>query len=240
MAKPSPERPELLVYDSEEPCPYLPSRAARMPLRMPLYALSPGDLDERLVAGDRRTGAYLYKTACPGCQACEPIRLPVGRFQPNRTGRRVLRRGDRELRLEVGVPKADPARVALFNLHRSLRGLSRRQGDIDAYGYQSFLVDTCCPSLELSCWRQGQLVAVAVCDRGADSLNAVYCYYDPRLSSYSLGAYCILKEVELCRQWDLTWLYLGLYVAESAHMAYKASYLPHERLIGGVWRAFEK
>ena len=50
----------------------------------------------------------------------------------------------------------------------------------------------------------------------------------------------ILKEIELCRRWGLRHLYLGLYVAGCRPMEYKASYLPHERLVGGKWQRFER
>ena len=45
---------------------------------------------------------------------------------------------------------------------------------------------------------------------------------------------------ELCRRWGLRWLYLGLYVADCGSMAYKANYLPHERLDNGRWVSFDR
>jgi arginyl-tRNA--protein-N-Asp/Glu arginylyltransferase len=35
-------------------------------------------------------------------------------------------------------------------------------------------------------------------------------------------------------------LYLGLFVAECSSMAYKARYLPHERLYDGQWVVFDR
>ena len=56
----------------------------------------------------------------------------------------------------------------------------------------------------------------------------------------SLGTYCILKQIEACRAWGLRYLYLGLYVADCRHLAYKARFLPHERLVNGEWRKFDR
>jgi arginine-tRNA-protein transferase len=231
---------ELVVYDATETCPYLPKRIARMPLRLPLCKLTAQQLDAQLAAGDRRSGNYLYRTACPQCQACEPIRIDVGQFTPRSTQRRILRRGDRLLDVELGPPLVDRERVALFNAHRRGRGLARceNDGDIDRQGYAAFLAETCCDSYELRYRLQDRLVAVAVYDRGATSVSAVYCYFDPELTRLSLGTYSILKEIELCRHWNMTYLYLGYYIAESLHMNYKARFLPHQRLINGRWKWF--
>ena len=49
-----------------------------------------------------------------------------------------------------------------------------------------------------------------------------------------------MKQIDLCRKWGLRYLYLGFYVGGCSSMTYKATYLPHERLIEGVWRRFEK
>jgi arginine-tRNA-protein transferase len=83
------------------------------------------------------------------------------------------------------------------------------------------------------------LVGVAINDRGDDALSAVYCYYDPDYAKLSLGAYSILKAIDVCRTWGLRYLYLGLYIAACNPMRYKATYFPHERLIDGKWQRFE-
>jgi arginine-tRNA-protein transferase len=38
--------------------------------------------------------------------------------------------------------------------------------------------------------------------------------------------------------WGLRYLYLGLYIAESLHMRYKARFVPHQRLLDGKWLEF--
>jgi arginine-tRNA-protein transferase len=50
----------------------------------------------------------------------------------------------------------------------------------------------------------------------------------------------VLKQIGLCRQWGLRYLYLGLYVAGNRPWPYKARYTPHERLIDGAWQRFAK
>jgi arginine-tRNA-protein transferase len=230
---------ELLVYDELSDCHYLAGQIARLPLRRPI-GMSEEQFDQRLAAGDRRMGRYLYRTQCPACQACEPIRVPIAEFTPVRTHKRTLRRGDELLRVSIGPPQCDQTRVDLFNRHKQGRGLAAEEGELDLHGYFSFLLDSCTKTLEFSYWAEEQLVAVAISDRGARSLNAVYCYYDPSFEQVSLGTYNVLKQVETCRAWGLDYLYLGLYIAASPRMNYKARFLPHERLVGGAWRRFEK
>lgn len=232
--------PEVLVHDELSRCPYLPGRVARMPLRLPVRKLTREELDQRLREGDRRQGFVLYRTVCPRCKACEPIRLDVPRFRPNKSQRRTLARCERALRVEMGPPIVDARRVQLYNAHKFGRGLGDGQPAIDAEGYRDFLVSSCCETFELRYYLHDRLVGVAVTDRGACTLSAVYCHYDPAESALGIGTYSILKQVELCRRWGLSHLYLGLYIAESENMAYKARYLPHERLLGGSWIRFDR
>jgi arginine-tRNA-protein transferase len=229
---------ELIVTSCIEPCPYLPGRDARLPMRFPLRHLEPEEFDECMAAGDRRAGSMLYAPDCPGCKACEAIRLDVARFRPSRTQRRVMRRGDREIRIQCGAARIDGQRAALFNKHRNLRGLNQGESNIDTQEYGEFLVRSCCETLELTFFVRDRLAAVAICDRGATCLSAVYCYFDPDYSRLSPGAYAILTQIDLCRRWGLRYLYLGYYIAESPHMSYKANYRPHERLIDGHWQEF--
>jgi arginyl-tRNA--protein-N-Asp/Glu arginylyltransferase len=232
--------PELVVHDELQPCPYLEQRMSRLPLRIPARGLERSELEARLARGDRRQGLFLYRPACPGCVACEPIRLDLSQFAANRSQRRTLLRGDRELTVDLGEPVADPERVALYNRHKALRGLSAGQGEVDVRSYREFLAMTCCDTIEIRYRLEGKLIGVAIADRSSEALSAVYCYYEPTLERLSLGTYSILKQLELCRMWGLKYLYLGLYIAESVHMRYKARFLPHQRLLDGTWLDFTR
>jgi leucyl-tRNA---protein transferase len=234
------EPPELVVYDRLQPCPYLVDRVARMPLRIPARRLERHEFDVRLEAGDRRQGIFLYRTACPGCRACEPIRIEVDAFIPSRSQRRALERGNRRIAVEIGDPVVDEQRVVIYNRHKELRGLSSGRDGIDVDGYREFLVMSCCESFELRYSVDGELAGAALVDRSREALSAVYCLFDPSYEKLSIGTFSILKQIELCRSWNLKYLYLGLYIAESERMRYKARYLPHQRRIDGHWVTFSR
>jgi len=231
--------PELVVHEGDEPCPYLEGRIARRPLRMPTRRLTPAEFDVRLEAGDRRTGFFLYTQECPGCRACEPLRVDATAFVPSRSHRRTIARAERELRIERGPLTTDARRVELYRAHQAGRGLARPTSTpLDEHGYEAFLVDTCVDGFELRYHRGDSLVGVAITDRSARALSAVYTYYDPSLSRLSIGTYSILAQLALAKSMGLAWLYLGLAIEESPHMRYKLRFLPHERRIDGAWRRF--
>lgn len=232
--------PVLLVHDGTSECPYLPDRIARTPMQYPIRPLTADEVDRRLAAGYRRQGVLLYNVECPTCHACEPIRLCADTFRPNRTQRRVYRRASEIFEIELGPLEYSDERLALYNRHKFERGLARTELPMSPDGYRSFLVDRCCDAFEIRYLRGGELAGVAVTDRGRTSLSAVYTYYDPALEPLSPGVFSILTQVELARRWGMSFMYLGLYIEGSEHMRYKGTYLPHERLVQGQWRSFEK
>jgi arginyl-tRNA--protein-N-Asp/Glu arginylyltransferase len=231
---------EWVVHDGPSRCPYLPNETARLPLRLPARRLTREELSAKLKEGDRRQGLFLYRPSCPSCSACEAIRIDVDAFRPSKTQRRILRRGDAELRLEIGRPSVSREKVALYNHHKVERGLQIGDDVIDLEAYEQFLVETCADTIELRYRHAGKLIGVAVADRASDALSAVYCYFDPAYGGLSPGAFSILKQIELCRHMSFPHLYLGLYVTGCRPMSYKAGFHPHERLIGGVWRRFRR
>lgn len=236
--------PELLVYDEDTHCPYLEQRVARLPMRLPTRPLTATEFSERLHVGDRRQGLVLYRPSCPECRACEAIRLDTQVFVPNKTQRRIYRKGQQRFRIELGEPRLSAEKVALYNKHKVGRELMGEGDPIDETGYGAFLVDSCTESFEIRYFLDEpsgpRLAGVAVVDRGSDALSAVYTYFDPDLGHLSPGVFSVLEQLELCRRWGLRWLYLGLYVRDCASMAYKARYLPHERLLDGEWVVFDR
>jgi arginine-tRNA-protein transferase len=231
--------PELLVYDEPTRCPYLPEQTARLPMRLPSRPLDRTQFAQRLETGDRRQGLVLYRPNCPDCKACEPIRILVDEFQPNKTQRRVWRRGHEKFDVHLATPAPSPDKVDLYNRHKRGRALLGDGEEISAGGYDAFLVDSCTESFELRYLHKGDLMGVAVVDRADDALSAVYTYFDPDFGRSSPGVFSILTQLELCRRWGLRYLYLGLYVEDCKAMTYKSSYLPHERRIGDNWERFE-
>lgn len=230
----------IVIQDQPQECPYVAGAVARMPLRLPIGKLTIEMMESLLALGYRRSGDFVYRTQCPACSECEPTRVIVDRFAWTTSMRRVMKRGDSALTMRVGPMQSDQARVSLFNLHRLGRNLSRDEEPVEEDGYRSFLVESCCDTVELSFWLADRLVAVAIVDHAKHSLSAVYTYFDPSLSRYSLGTYAILKQFQRASQWGLTYLYLGMYVATNLHLNYKARFLPQQRLIDGQWYDFEK
>jgi arginine-tRNA-protein transferase len=232
------EPPEIVIQDRPEPCPYLEGHVARLPVRMPVRRLSREETDLRLAQGDRRWGRFFYRPTCPECRECEAIRLDVREFRMRRNHRRTLARGDRELDTQVAEPLADDERIELFERHKVERDLDVTGTPMALDDLYAFLVDRCVEAFELRILRRGRLVGITVFDRGSDALSAVYSYFDPGLPTLGLGTYAILKQLELCREWSLRYLYLGYYIADNPHMNYKGRFLPHERLVDGSWRRF--
>ena len=63
----------------------------------------------------------------------------------------------------------------------------------------------------------------------------VYSFYDPEEGGRSLGTFMILDHIERVRRLGLQHLYLGYWVDGSKKMAYKARFMPQERLGLNGW-----
>lgn len=224
------------VMENVHECSYLEDRTANLPLNLPAKLLDMQEVDAALEVGMRRAGVFLYYTACAGCQACEPTRVDVSAFRWTDSWRRILNRGDRLLSLSIAPASISEEKLALFNRHRTERRLSD-DGTLYQFGdYESFLVDSCCQhTIEFQFRLEERLIAVSVIDCGANSVSAVYTFFNPDYSKLSLGTYSILKQIEFCSRTDRQYMYLGMYVARNTHLNYKARFQPQQRWINCRW-----
>lgn len=225
----------MIVGEQPQPCPYLPQETARLPLRYPLSRITREAFDRLLDQGDRRSGPVLYRPTCPSCTACQAIRIPIARFVPTRSQRDALRK-NRDLQVHLAPPEVTPRHLELYNRHKHERGLARDEGTSDAETYRLNLVESCVDTVEVRYELDGLLIAVSILDLGRRSASSVYHYFDPDHGRRSLGVFSVLKELELCAGLGMEWYYLGLWVEGCKALSYKASYLPHQRRIAGVWQ----
>ncbi|MDP2310147.1 MAG: arginyltransferase [Pseudomonadota bacterium] len=223
-----------IVQDRFEDCIYRPGQVARCPARVPTQPLSPEQLDLLLEQGDQRVGGTVFRTECPFCSACEPVRIDIAAFAPSRAQRRVIRR-NQDLIVELGPPVLSRRRVALWNRHRRARGLLTEHSRKDPVGYQEWLVESCAPTTEVRYFLDGKLVALSLLDLGLTSANSAYHFFDPAHADRSLGVYSVLNEIEECRARGMRWYYLGLWVEDCKALRYKSGYHPHERFVRGRW-----
>ncbi|MEO1614522.1 MAG: arginyltransferase [Planctomycetota bacterium] len=229
---------QLITFaDGLQACPYLPSQVARMPLMVSRHAISPSDLDQLLSCGYRRSGNYFYRTRCPACQECVPVRVRAGDFPVRPSFRRILNRADRELEILYGEPMAGPERLELFNHHRHERSLGEHSATVE--DLESFLVESCVESIEVQFRFEGSLAAVAIADLGQSSVNAVYTYFHTDFKRFSPGTLAVLEFIRLAKQTKRTFVYLGLFVAECRHLNYKSRFWPQERRLGEQWLRFD-
>jgi arginyl-tRNA--protein-N-Asp/Glu arginylyltransferase len=229
-----------LYITTPAPCGYLPDRESVAvvadPGRMidsPLY----GVLLDR---GFRRSGRAFYRPQCPECVACVPVRVPVDRFSPSRSQRRVWRANE-SLRVVARAPRFDEAHYRLFrHYQREQHGDTMQlvqEGEDLRSGYSRFLVESTVATRFYE-YRVGErLVAVGVVDHLPQGLSTVYFFFDPAERARSLGTYSILWEIMETRRLGLPYYYLGYWIRECRKMVYKASFRPLEYLVGGQWQA---
>lgn len=198
--------------------------------------------------GFRRSGDIVYRPHCAHCRACVAVRIPIARFQPDRSQRRCLAR-NRHVEMRVRPAERTDEQLALYRRYLAARHAG---GGMDGHGaaeFDQFLVGSWSEGrfIELrehaggehASGERGNLLAVAVTDIVDGALSAVYTFYDPDLVDRGLGTLAILKQIEWARSTGRTHLYLGYWINGHRKMDYKRRFRPLEGFDGREWRELE-
>nr|WP_242521643.1 arginyltransferase [Motiliproteus sp. SC1-56] len=226
---------ELQFYATpEHPCSYLPRRQAKTLFVDPSAELDQCNYSLLSDLGFRRSGPHIYRPHCEGCSACISARIPVNLFRPNRGQRRVLRR-NQDLEMRISEPHFSEE---LYQLYR--RYITARHADGDMYPpspeqFDSFLIRSNHHTRFYQLHHHERLVAVAVMDQLDQGLSAIYTFFEPEMAHRSLGQYAILRQIEITREHNHPFLYLGYWIRGCQKMAYKTNYRPIQLLINGQW-----
>ncbi|HAI59312.1 MAG TPA: arginyltransferase [Xanthomonadaceae bacterium] len=220
-------------------CGYWPDRQARDLVLDPQEPALAALYEQALAMGFRRSGRHVYRPHCAACSACLPIRLPVARFTPDRTQRRIAAR-NADLVMSVAPARRSDELFDLYARYLGARHPDSPMAEPTEIEFDQFLIGDWSPTRFFE-WRlEGRLVAVAVTDVTANALSAVYTFFDPDRAHRSLGTNAILGLLSWAKATARPHLYLGFWLKAHPKMDYKRRFRPLERLWNGHWIAFDE
>ncbi|MEJ6640417.1 MAG: arginyltransferase [Octadecabacter sp.] len=237
-----PIAPQFYVT-APQPCPYLSGRMERK-----LFTALQGDGAEKLnnalsKQGFRRSQNVLYRPSCADCSACLSARIRVADFAPSKSQKRVAKK-NRNLMRTASSPWATESQYALFRDYLDSRHATGGMADMDLFEFAAMVEETPIRTRLIE-YREDQPAAIAdpyhglraVCltDVLDDGLSMVYSFFAPDLMKNSLGTFLILDHVQIARELDLPYVYLGYWVPGSDKMGYKANFKGVEIFRDGAW-----
>ncbi|MCX4188209.1 arginyltransferase [Methylophaga sp. OBS4] len=224
--------------DQPHACSYLEGRRARNIYPDPNRPLNKQLYSHLIQHGFRRSGDHIYRPYCPDCEACVPVRINVADFKPNRSQRRCLQR-NRDIQLKIKPAEFSSEHFDLYCRYLAGRHRGGGMDNPSVDSYINFLISSWCDTAFIEFRLQEQLVAVAVTDFIINGASAFYTFFNPEMSKRSLGTLAILKQIELARNYELSWLYLGYWIEESPKMCYKSRFSAIEAYQSS-WRPLNK
>lgn len=232
------QRSPDIFLSMPHPCSYLPGKTAATLFIDPRFPLDRDRYGAFTRLGFRRSGDLVYRPHCPGCIACVPVRIPAGRFTPDRGQRRIWKK-NRAVEIVARPGVFSREHFELYLRYQAARHPGGGMDDPDPQKYINFLTGRRVETVFYEMREAGRLLGVAAVDRLNDGLSAVYTFYDPSEVARGLGTFAILWQVEHARALGLEWVYLGYWIAESRKMAYKTQFRPIEVYRNGQWIELE-
>lgn len=195
--------------------------------------------------GFRRSQGVAYRPSCTDCQACVSVRVVAGKFMPNATQRRLLRKYD-DLEITVCKPWSTDEQFGLLQRYLAARHPGGGMADMDELDYADMVEHTPVESYVIE-YREpprdgfsGKLVGACLADHQGDGLSMIYSFFDTENPDRpGLGTFIILDHIRRAAELKLPYVYLGYWIEGSSRMAYKARFKPVERLTSSGWQEFE-
>ena len=234
---------------SPSACPYLTGKEERKVFTH-IVGKRARELNDILTQGGfRRSQTIAYRPACENCRACVSVRVVVNDFRPTPSMRRVLK-GNRDLVGTLVPNRPSSEQYSLFRRYLEARHRDGGMVDMSVLDYSMMVEDSHVetrlveyrrrgPDTPINGRGRGDILGVCLTDVLGDGLSMVSSFYDSALERRSLGTFMILDHIARARTQGLPYLYLGYWVEGSRKMAYKARFLPQERLLGPGWARVE-
>ena len=227
-----------LGITQEFDCNYLEDHKERLLVVIDDLSQQSAVYDFLMFQGFRRSGEQVYKPHCVNCNACQSLRLPVNRFKPSKSQKRLLNR-NKHFSIKISTDEK-PAYYPLFEKYINTLHSDGTMYPATKAQFDGFIFTKVTDQLFIEIYDGEKLISVAVTDAMPIALSAVYTFYDPEYRANGLGIYSILQQIKHTQSLGKEYLYLGYQIDECQKMNYKNKFYPHERLIENRWQTINK
>lgn len=231
----------LPVFITEShPCSYLDDQLARTAFVDPSVPITRSLASALNIQGFRRSGRYLYKTSCDNCSACQPLRVDINTFTPNRSQKRNWKKNsDIQTQIKTSSELDESNNQAYYELYERYICTRHDEGDMfppNQDQFENFIGQLYSFSKLIEFAIDNKIIMVALCDELEDGYSAIYTFFDPSYSNRGLGVYSVLWQIDHCQRLGLPYLYMGFWIEECDKMNYKSNYKPNEIFHTDKWQ----
>ncbi len=185
--------------------------------------------------GFRRSYDHMYIPQCEECKLCIPSRINLKKFILTKSTKRNLKK-NKDILLKINTENIEAMRFKLFKEYCIKRHQNGQMKLMSFDEFNNFFHKNLNDTLIVDLFNSRQfLVGSILLDKLVDGYSAVYSFFDPNLKSRGLGKYMILRSLELLREKNRDYLYLGYWVKNSSSMNYKADFKGIELFYDGSW-----
>lgn len=229
-----------LLLNVEQSCGYLAEQRSQSVFVHPGFGLTTEIYAGLIEQGFRRSGDYVYRPQCQQCTACIPVRLQVNDFKANRSQKRCWQK-NANTRVVIKPAVFEQQHYDLYCRYQAERHSDGNMVNASPTDYLSFLTSGWCDTVFVEFFIEDTLAAVAVVDQLPNALSAVYTFFDPQFSQYSLGVYAVLWQIARAQSLQQDYVYLGFWIKTCSKMAYKSHYQPLQMRFNDSWiNAFDQ
>lgn len=224
-----------LFVTAQLPCSYLDKQNSQSAFVHPSFSLNTAIYSQLIEQGFRRSGSEVYTPHCPSCSECIPTRLIANQFIPSRNQKRCIKKNI-HTSVIVKPDKFDQTHYDMYMRYQQGRHQEGSMANSTKEDYMNFLASPWCNTLFVEFSIDGECAAVAIVDLLDNALSAVYTFFEPKFSQYSLGTYAVLWQIEHAKQMNLEFVYLGFWIKNCQKMSYKTQYQPIQGFVENEWK----
>ena len=183
---------------------------------------------ELIHKGWRRFGNMFFRPICAECNECQSLKIDVNNFSFSKSQRRIFRK-NAHLTIVKRPPQSTKEHLELFDKYHTYKKDKsgwEYQGINPKNYYISFVEGHGDFGYEIAYYDGDKLIGVDLVDILDDGISSIYFFYDPDYDKHSLGKYSLLLQVNIARQMNKSWIYLGYYVKDCPSLSYKDQYTP--------------